>query len=504
MGKTDKRGIKVPAGEGDMTTANPVALLRRLLQETSEKPWLEFKVNNADPEMIGRTVSACANAAMLEEKHRAYIVWGIENKTKKKVGTTVRLSDLKKGAENLSNWLARLIEPRLEIEFLDFEQDGVSFAILGIDPSYDRPVRFSGTEYIRIGENVKPLKDYPNHERSLWFATSRRTFENAVALGHQKQSEVFDVLQYDQFYMLKNEKIPDNKDEIIRCFCQKGFIKDNMEGGYDILNLGALLFAKDLGSFPSLNSKSVRVIKYKGRDKSKTEDEVEGKKGYAVGFSGLLKYIIGKLPKTEEFDSGVRRSVSRYPEIAIREVVANALIHQDLTISGAGPLIEIYEDRLEVTNPGRSLIERDRIIDERRSRNEKLASAMRELGLCEERGSGVDKAIIEIENTKLPAPEFISSTNSMRVVIFGPRPFSKLSKQDRIWSCFCHCVVRWLQHDYMSNNSLRERFSLQDEEYQAASGVIAEARKAKRIVAADPDQGKRNAKYVPYWVRQEL
>jgi predicted HTH transcriptional regulator len=274
-----------------------------------------------------------------------------------------------------------------------------------------------------------------------------------------------------------------------------------MEGGYDILNLGALLFARDIPTFTSIAAKSVRVIKYTGKDKRRSEEEQEGKMGYAVGFTGMLKYIGQKLPKEEHYEGGVRKTKSRYPDLAIREVVANALIHQDFTIAGSGPMVEIYDDRIEVTNPGKSLIERDRIIDERRSRNERLASVMRELGICEERGSGIDKAIIEIEQSKLPAPQFIPSAQSMRVVIFGPREFSKMSKQDRVWSCFCHCVVRWLQHDYMSNNSLRERFSLKDDEYQIASGVIAEAKKAKRIIPADPDQGKRNAKYVPYWYR---
>lgn len=52
----------------------------------------------------------------------------------------------------------------------------------------------------------------------------------------------------------------------------------------------------------------------------------------------------------------------------------------------------------------------------------------------------------------------------------------------------------------MSNSSLRERFSLPDEDYQAVSAVIGEAIRAQRIIPADPDQGKRNARYVPYWV----
>ena len=179
--------------------------------------------------------------------------------------------------------------------------------------------------------------------------------------------------------------------------------------------------------------------------------------------------------------------------------MANALIHQDLTISGAGPMIEIYKDRVEIINPGNSLIDRDRMIDERKSRNEKLAKAMRDLGFCEERGGGIDKAIIHIEDRSLPAPLFFASENSMRVILFGPKSFGEMSRSDKVWACFCHCVVRWLRHDYMSNTTLRERFSLAPDEYQVISSLISDARKEGKIRLADETQSNRYARYVPYW-----
>lgn len=484
-----------------MATSDPRALLRRLLQEPHEGPWLEFKQNNCDPALIGRTISACANGAMLADRDRAFIVWGIENQTKQRLGTTVKLNTLKKGNESLLNWFARKIDPRLMLEPLDFTDHDKQFAILVIEPTYDRPVKFDGVEYIRIGEHIKSLEDFPEHERALWLATGRRKFEDAVAMPHQPLDEVLQLLNWETYYRLKGEESPKNPSEIVRRFAQLGFIRDDMEGGYDILNLGSLLFANDIELFPSISTKSVRVIKYSGKDKSKSEGEIEGKKGYAVGFRGMLKYITDRLPKEEKFEGGVRKTESKYSEIAIREMVANALIHQDFTVSGAGPVIEVYQDRIEITNPGNSLIEVDRIINERQSRNQKFAAAMREIGLCEERGGGIDKAIIDIEHRSLPAPEFFASEKAMRVVIFGPKKFNQLSKADKIWSCFCHCVVRWIRLDYMSNTSLRERFSLSDDDYQVASAVISDARKAGRIIPADPSQGRKNARYIPYWER---
>jgi len=485
-----------------MTTLDPAALLARLCKMPAETAWIEFKVNNSDPTMIGEWVSACANAAILQDQERGFLVFGVEDRTHKQVGTTVCLGQLKKGNNNFQNWLSTMIEPRVAMEFLDFKSEGKAFAIICVEPAYDRPVRFAGTEYIRIGESTKKLAEYPEQERALWLATGRRRFEDAVAKPHQTSSDVEQLLDVDSFYRLRKEERPRNQAEVMRRLCTEGFIKDDMEGGYDINNLGAILFANNLSDFSSITSKSVRVIAYVGQDKSKALHEQEGRKGYAVGFAGLIRHIMAKLPHNEAYVDGVRGMEPVYPEAAVREVVANAMIHQDFTISGASPMVELYSDRLEVTNPGNSLIDVDRIIDERRSRNEKLAFAMRLLGLCEERGGGLDKTIIAIEQKNLPAPDFNPSTNSMRVTLFGPRPFASLSKADRSRACFFHCVIRWIKRDYMSNTTLRQRFGLADKDYQIVSAIIAEAIRTKRITAAEEGQSKRSAKYVPYWARE--
>jgi ATP-dependent DNA helicase RecG len=464
-----------------------------------ETPWLEFKLNHSDVQEIGEYISALANGAMLAGKDRAFMVFGVENRTHAKVGTVVRLNNLKNGGENFINWVSRMIEPRLTLDFRDFESEGLSFAIIEIEPSYDRPVRFAGAEWIRVGENKRRLAEFPERERTLWMATARRRFEDALAMSNLTSEEIFARLDTNAWFELSNHPRPQSDAELIRKLTDAHLLIDNLEGRFDITNLGAILLARNVRDFPSISSKSVRVIKYIGRDKSRSETEQEGARGYAVGFSGLIKYLMDHLPTEEQYINGVRRTINVYPEAAVREVIANALIHQDFMITGAGPVIEIYENRIEVTNTGNSLISPDRMLDERRSRNERLAETMRTLGLCEERGGGLDKTLLEVERRHLPAPDFIASENSFRVVLFGPRPFSEMSKSDRVRACFHHCVLRWLTHDLMSNSTLRERFSLRDEDYQAVSSIIAEAIKLGRIVPADPDQGRRNAKYVPYW-----
>lgn len=85
--------------------------------------------------------------------------------------------------------------------------------------------------------------------------------------------------------------------------------------------------------------------------------------GYVSAFEGLFGYLDALLPSKEVIIDAVRKTMTVYPKLALREVIANALIHQDFSVSGAGPVIEVFRDRIEVTNPGTPLVDIDRIID---------------------------------------------------------------------------------------------------------------------------------------------
>ena len=70
-----------------MNPARDIALIDQLRAEPAETPWLEFKSNNADPEMIGKRCSAMANSARIEGQDLAYMVWGVADATHAVVGT---------------------------------------------------------------------------------------------------------------------------------------------------------------------------------------------------------------------------------------------------------------------------------------------------------------------------------------------------------------------------------------------------------------------------------
>jgi predicted HTH transcriptional regulator len=325
-------------------------------------------------------------------------------------------------------------------------------------------------------------------------------FENASALSDLSVEQVIQVIDYPAFFHLTRTPLPENRSLILEYLEQAGIISYDVSNDWSISNRGALLFAVNLGEFPALARKAMRVVQYEGTSRIKTLREQVGQKGYAPGFQGLVGYVSDLLPQREVIDRALRSAELMYPEFALRELIANALIHQDLTIPGSGPMVEIFDDRLEITNPGIPLIQPDRFIDSPpQSRNERLARSMRQMGFCEERGSGWDKVTFEIEYHQLPPPLVEVTEVHTRVVLFAPRPLASMERDDRIRAIYQHACLRYVNREPMTNTTVRQRFGIPQRNSALASRLIREAVEAGVITPYDPSVGFRSMRYVPVW-----
>lgn len=191
---------------------------------------------------------------------------------------------------------------------------------------------------------------------------------------------------------------------------------------------------------------------------------------------------------------------SSFPLPSVREAIANSLIHQDLYITGTGPVVEIFDNRLEVTNPGTPLVDILRIIDNPpKSRNEKLASLMRRMRICEELGRGWDRMVLACEAQFLPAPRIEIFEESTKVTLFSDMEYRNISPEDKIWSCYLHSCLLYIQGDALTNTSLRDRFGLKDSSAGSISRLIKDAVDKKMIKPLDPQTAKRYMRYVPIW-----
>jgi ATP-dependent DNA helicase RecG len=361
-----------------------------------------------------------------------------------------------------------------------------------------KPLHYDGKYLMRVGESLVPMTG--DQLRKI-FDEGRPDFLSEIARASLRDEDVIELLDTQTFYDLQERKYPESREEVLAKLCREHIAVARPDGCYDITNLGALLCAKQLGIFGDLARRAPRVVVYDGTTKATTKLDVFGSRGYAIGFEGLIDFISSHLPQNEMIEKALRTKVKMLPDVVLREVVANALIHQDFSETGMCVAVEIYGDRVEIKNPGLPLITTMRFIDENQSRNERLAAIMRRLRICEEKGSGIDRVVSAAELMQLPAPDFRVGERHTAVVLFGPRPIEEMAAADRIRACYQHCVLRFISNQTMTNESLRERFRLPESKAETVSRIIRDTFDAQLIKNADPSsQSKRYRRYVPFWV----
>lgn len=483
-----------------MENKHLVLLLQELIGLPNETEWVEFKKDNKDPKLIGEYLSALSNSATLHNQQTAYLIWGIDDESHDIIGTKFKPKQEKIQSQELENWLAINLKPRIDFKIHEFTFKGKDIVLFEIPRASYVPIAFQSVEYIRVGSCKQKLKDFPEKERELWSLFSRQPFEKGIALENITADEVLAKINYPSYFDFTQQNLPDNKQGILERLAAEKIINTKLNN-YDITNFGAILFAKKLTDFERLGRKAIRVIIYREKHRIYTQREQMFDKGYAISFEEIIKFINDQLPQNEEIRQALRQNIKIYPEIAIRELVANAIIHQDFNMTGVGSTIEIFSDRMEIRNPGEPLVDTMRFIDvPPQSRNERLAAFMRRINLCEERGSGIDKVINSVEICQLPAPEFKVNSKHTEAILFTYRELKDMDKSDRIRACYQHACLRFVCREQMTNESLRKRFVIDDKNYSMASRIIADTINEGLIRPYDlENKSKKHAKYIPFW-----
>lgn len=480
-----------------MTEQQLTELLNELVNHSEESEWIEFKLNYLSKEEIGKQLSALSNGACLQNQPFGYLAFGVEDKTHLIKGTKFKAKSHKEREEPLEHWLIQRLSPKIDFSIHEFDYDSERhISIFKIPAAKNIPVEFFHRAYIRVNSITRNLSEFPEKQAKIW-KKDALPFEREIAKDNLTAVDITKYLSTETYFDLMKLPYPSSQNGVINKFIEEGLIVER--NGYAITKLSALLFAKQLTDFESLERKAIRVIVYKGKSKVETVREQIVTKGYSLGFEGLVDWINSQLPANEEIGKALRKETTMYPEIAIRELVANALIHQDFTERGF-PMVEIFTDRIEISNPGTPLVTPERFIDAYISRNEKLADLMRRMGFCEEKGSGLDKVIFYNELYQLPPINVIVAESRTRVTMYQYKPLNELDKKEKIRACYQHACLKYVSNEKMTNQSLRERFKIEDRNYSTASRIIKDALAEKVIKEDDPEnRSKKYAGYIPYW-----
>jgi len=473
------------------------ASLNPIPQELNELDWKEnISPNN---KKLSKHLCAFANHA-----GGGFLVFGIDDKDGTILG--IDKTSIEKIIDSLSSLARDTLEPLIFIDHMVIEYQTKVLLVIHIPESKVKPVYIKSgnmmdNTHIRTGGSTREASRQEIGALMLYSKTP--VFEELYASNIVSRNDLFLLLEYQSVFELLNKPVPQSLDEVVNFLIEEKMVHKLSEEQFYITNLGALVAGYDLNKFEELSRKTIRIIKYKGYNKVITEQEINGKKGYAIAFEKLIGFIHTMLPQSEIIEKAFRKTVTVYPDIALRELIANALIHQDFTIRGTGPMIEIFEDRLEITNPGKLLPSKniERIIGTTpQSRNELLASHFRRYEICEERGTGFQKTITAIELYGLPPLKLEEGDNYFKATIYTPKTFADMSNEERLRACYQHATIRYLSNSAMTNTTLRERFKMHEKQRSMVSRLITDAVKSGLIKAKDPNNiSSKFAEYIPYW-----
>ena len=484
-----------------MTNAELSVLLERFLRLPAGTEVVELigPSRNFDFEQFGQYFSALSNEANLRGHGAAWLVWGVsDDRADDGIKFCPDLAYLntfeKELAAKVDNNLTLREVHKLSTAF------GKNVLFFEVPPARSgQPTSWDGKSYYRNGEGLEEMSF--DKLEAIRAQVHQRPFEEGIALSGQTSEQVLALIAWDEVFHLFELPLPSVSSSIIDRLHQEGLIMRN-GSHYDITNLGALLFARELTAFPQLNTKAIRVIFYAGSSRVMTIHDHVSDAGYALVLEKLASYINSNFPDKHEVKKSYSSTAAPlYPELVLNELIANAIIHQDFAVDSAAPMVEVFYDRIEVSSPGRPLINTNRFIDHTlRSRNKTLASLMRRLNIGEERGRGIDKVIAECEAHQLPPPEFIVGENSTRAVLHRAREFDKWSQEDKIRACYQHASLKYVSGDLMSYHSLRERLNIEKADFPTTSRIIADTIKAGFVKPLDPDnKSRRHARYLPFW-----
>lgn len=494
----------ISTGKVLMSQAYSIDLIYSLIGYPNETEWLEFKSNNNDADRIAKDISALANSAAFHGRDCAYKIWGISDDDHKLIGTTFDPFRQKaKGNQDLLIWLKTHLSHNANYDFSEIYFENKKYIVLTIYAATNQPVRYNSIAYIRSGSSTTTLSGGSATESELWRKLQRNDFELQGAIKNDASSKISSFLYIDAYYELNRLTQPSSLEGILTDFIEQEIIKKQDDGTYTITNLGALLLAKDLSAFPNLRKRPLRILRFEGNGNFNILDDKTFNEGYAISLQRAEDYIKAVIPSKEVIDGAFRRIVYAYPQRAIRELLSNIVIHQDLTVTTSGPLVNIFDNRIEFCNPGVSLIPLERVLNAQpKTRNNALVNQLRLMDPCEEGGTGWDLAVAACEEYHMVAPKIESSEElGTKVTLYHGGAYPHMTKHERMDAAYWHACLKYASGESMNNQSLRERFGLDNEQKNtlAISRLIKECCKEGLIKAEDENAGTKYKRYIPSW-----
>ena len=261
--------------------------------------------------------------------------------------------------------------------------------VVHVPEGSDKPYKSPGGFFMRVGPNSQKMTR--NEIIASFQREGRVRFEELVSEKAHFEKD-FDPKAFNHFLKVS---------EISPTIGQEDLLKnlDCLDSKKQLTNLGVLFFAKNIEFI--MNHARVDCILFRGTDRVKILDRKEYKGNIIDNIEDTLafvqrhistEYIIAKETRREE--------VSDYPNPALREAITNAICHRDYFTRETPVSVEVFEDRIEIRNPGGlpSGLNLEKFGIQSFPRNPSIASMLHKANYVERAGTGISRIRAAIES----------------------------------------------------------------------------------------------------------
>lgn len=408
-------------------------LIDSLLQESEEKAWLEYKTNIAvsnasiTPEGVGEYISALSNGAAINNRDFGYLVLGIEDGTKKVVGTNLKMSSYKVGNQDFELWLRNFIHPKINFEFFETIYQGFPVVVVRIPMAKNEPTNFQKKPFIRINSQKTDLRNHPEYVRKIY---------NSLTDWSAKTIETASIEDLDpQALIVAREKFKEKNinesfyNEIENWETAKFLDKAKISINGKITNTAILLLGKQESVHYLLPS--ICEITWKLDTEEKAYEHFGSP--LLLNTTKILQRIRNYQYKFFPNNELLATTVNKYESRVILEALHNAIAHQDYALNSRIILTEKAE-KLLFRNAGGFYLgnPEEYFFGEKtpdRYRNPFLVKAMQNLGMIDTMGYGIYTMLLEQRKRFFPLPDYAESTSENVVLaIYGQEIDTNYSK----------------------------------------------------------------------------
>lgn len=371
---------------------------------------VEFKVRVPNkPKEITEEICAFSNAA------GGTLLLGVNDKN---TIVGVEIDNVKRSA--IQNSLNE-INPHIPCQFYSVSVDGKEVWVIEVSSGDQKPYTLSGAIYVRQGQNSQKITSV-EQMRDFFQQSSRIYFDEAPCSDFTIND--INELFFEEFRIISGLSPAVSREQIIRN------LKLSLPSGE--MKNGAVLF---FGNRPEehIDKAVIRCVAFDGIDKvTIIDDKIYGGPLY-YQYKQAMQWLKGKLNVRYKIEGqGPREEIWEIPEVAFKEAIINALSHRDYYDKGARTTIELFSDRVEITNPG-GLVSAISMTDfgyKSHSRNPLVFGLFERMDMVEQIGSGIIRIQELLSIHKLKAANF--RTEGMFTIIFNRPKFEENETKTRV------------------------------------------------------------------------